>query len=235
MSMDFRSLQESLRQRLLAEIAAGDLTGLELARQIGFQQAHISNFLNRKRGLSLEAMDAILKVRKLSVAALLGSANHRVSRRKTIHAASTELTFIPLVSAENCHASELPYAEADNALTVMSSRLGRLRPKVHTPRQHWQRFVAMKVAAEDARAMTPRLQRDSTVVIDRHSNAVDEKHSIYLLQYQGRIVLRYVERAGREYVLRAESPDYPLLVLDASGRDPLAAIVGRVCLVMTEV
>jgi plasmid maintenance system antidote protein VapI len=61
MSTNFRGLQERLRERLLAHINAGELTGMELARQTGFQQAHISNFLNRRRGLSLDAMDAILR------------------------------------------------------------------------------------------------------------------------------------------------------------------------------
>ena len=57
----------SMRQR----IEAGELTGLRLAQQTGFEQAHISNFLNRKRGLSLEGMDKVLSVQHLSVLDLL--------------------------------------------------------------------------------------------------------------------------------------------------------------------
>ena len=229
MSVDFRSLQERLRQRILAEIAAGELTGLELARATGFQQAHISNFLNRKRGLSLEAMDAILKVRQLTVATLLSGDNPGSSRRKTIHAAASELTYIPLVNAENCHASEVPYSEAKNALTVMSSRLKKLRPKVHTPRPHWLRFVALRVSAEDGRAMAPRLAHGAVVVIDRHSNAVDQGPSMYLVEFRGKVALRYVERVGKELVLRAERVEHPLLKLESE-----SAIVGRVCWVIEE-
>jgi hypothetical protein len=40
-----------MRQR----VKGGQLTGLKLSQQTGFQQAHISNFLNSKRSLSLEA------------------------------------------------------------------------------------------------------------------------------------------------------------------------------------
>jgi hypothetical protein len=44
---------------------------LGLAEQTGFKQAHISNFLNRKRGLSLEGMDKVLNVQHLSVLDLI--------------------------------------------------------------------------------------------------------------------------------------------------------------------
>src|SRR6478752_10210743 len=69
--MKFRTLQENLRKTLWDRIGEGDLTGLRLAEQTGFKQAHISNFLNRKRGLSLEGMDKVLNVQRLSVLDLL--------------------------------------------------------------------------------------------------------------------------------------------------------------------
>ena len=67
----FRTLQENLRRALWERIHAGSLTGLQLAEQTGFRQAHISNFLNRKRGLSLEGMDNVLTVQRLSVLDLI--------------------------------------------------------------------------------------------------------------------------------------------------------------------
>ena len=69
--MKFRMLQENLRKILWEYIDAGELTGLRLAEQTGFKQAHISNFLNRKRGLSLEGMDRVLNVQHLSVLDLI--------------------------------------------------------------------------------------------------------------------------------------------------------------------
>src|ERR1700740_3805526 len=69
--MKFRTLQENLRKTLWERIDAGERTGLRLADQTGFKQAHISNFLNRKRGLSLEGMDKVLNVQHLSVLDLL--------------------------------------------------------------------------------------------------------------------------------------------------------------------
>jgi transcriptional regulator with XRE-family HTH domain len=228
MVKDFRGLQERLRRRILAEIAAGELTGLELARRTGFQQAHISNFLNRKRGLSLEAMDEILKVRGLSVGELIGGTGEGEMGGRTIHASSEELAFIPLVEAKNCLASEVPLSEAKDTLRVMSSRLQKLPVKMRIPRPHWQRFVATRVGTSDAQAMAPRLPRGTVAVIDRHSNEA-MAGSIYMVRVGRNIVMRYVERVGEEWVLRAEDVGVPLVVLESA-----AGIVGRVCLVIEE-
>jgi hypothetical protein len=79
--MKFKILQDNLRKILWERIDAGELTGLRLARQTEFKQAHISNFLNRKRRLSLEGMDKVLAVQHLSVLDLLDIAevNQRAS------------------------------------------------------------------------------------------------------------------------------------------------------------
>ena len=74
-------LQENLRKALWERIQEGESTGLRLARETGFKQAHISNFLNRKRGLGVEGMDKILNVQRLSILDLLdpGEINKRAS------------------------------------------------------------------------------------------------------------------------------------------------------------
>src|SRR5437868_7770495 len=80
--MKFRALQENLRKVIRERIDEGDLTGLKLAHQTGFQQAHISNFLNSKRSLSLEGMDKVLQVQKLSVLDLLDP--NEINKRASI-------------------------------------------------------------------------------------------------------------------------------------------------------
>ena len=80
--MRFKILQDNLRKLLWERIEAGELTGLRLAQQTEFKQAHISNFLNRKRGLSLEGMDKVLAVQHLSVLDLLDPSE--VSKRASI-------------------------------------------------------------------------------------------------------------------------------------------------------
>ncbi|HWJ47263.1 MAG TPA: hypothetical protein VNS62_06405, partial [Candidatus Udaeobacter sp.] len=80
--MKFKALQDNLRKILWDRIQAGELTGLRLAQQTGFKQAHVSNFLNRKRGFSIEGMDKVLQVQHLSVLDLLDPAE--VNKRATI-------------------------------------------------------------------------------------------------------------------------------------------------------
>ena len=46
---------------LLSRIDREVLTAAVLARQTGLQQPHISNFLNSKRRLSLQALDRVLR------------------------------------------------------------------------------------------------------------------------------------------------------------------------------
>src|SRR5438874_7506763 len=86
--MKFKTLQDNLRRTLWGRIEEGDLTGLRLAEQTGFKQAHISNFLNRKRGLSLEGMDKVLAVQHLSVLDLLDP--HEINKRASIVAPSED-------------------------------------------------------------------------------------------------------------------------------------------------
>jgi hypothetical protein len=69
--MKFEMLHENLRLEILRRIDRGVLSGSTLARATGFQQAHISNFLNRKRSLSLEGLDRVLTAQNLSVLDLL--------------------------------------------------------------------------------------------------------------------------------------------------------------------
>ena len=69
--MNFQDLHELLRQELQRRIENGALTGAQLARQAGFQQAHMSNFINSKRSLSLEGLDRVLASQNLTIEQIL--------------------------------------------------------------------------------------------------------------------------------------------------------------------
>src|ERR1700727_327877 len=69
--MNVQDLHELLRLELLRRIERGILTGSRLPHQAGFQQAHISNFLNRKRSLSLEGLDRVLASQNLTIDQIL--------------------------------------------------------------------------------------------------------------------------------------------------------------------
>src|ERR1019366_10591889 len=74
--MNFTQMHERLRLELLRRIQRGTLSVSLLARQTGFGQSHLSNFLNTRRKLSLDAMDRILTAQHMAAADLL-TGNYR--------------------------------------------------------------------------------------------------------------------------------------------------------------
>ena len=58
--MRIKNLQDRLRDHIRDRIAKGQLAGVDLSKLADFPQGHLSNFLNSRRGLSLESMDRLL-------------------------------------------------------------------------------------------------------------------------------------------------------------------------------
>jgi hypothetical protein len=231
--MKFKSLQENLRKALWQRIDEGELTGLRLASQTGFRQAHISNFLNRKRSLSLEGMDRVLSVQRMSVLDLLDPAE--VNKRATIPPPSDD-------EFENIFVVE-PEIAANQAL-IMSMKvleiqkfkrgfLRKLRPDLHGRRSDWERFVAIKLGG-DGMSMYPRLLPGATVLIDRHYNSLQPYRkgelNMYAVRVQDSCIVRYVEVAGRNIVLRPLNQTHAVQVLAmAEGEGLPDYLIGRVC------
>ncbi len=69
--MKMQQLQARLRTYIWARIHRGELTGLALSRDAGFQQAHLSNFLNARRGLSLDSLDRLLRAMDIGLLDLI--------------------------------------------------------------------------------------------------------------------------------------------------------------------
>ena len=139
--MKFRVLQENLRKALWERIEDGDLTGLRLAQQTGFKQAHISNFLNKKRGLSIEGMDKVLAVQHLSVLDLLDA--DEVNKRASILPPSGD-EFENVLLVDATVAATHPLITSVNVKEILKfkkSFLRRLKPEIEGDREAWERFV----------------------------------------------------------------------------------------------
>src|ERR1700752_5402514 len=139
-AMKFKVLQENLRKILWDRIETGELTGLHLAQQTGFKQAHISNFLNKKRGLSLEGMDRVLAVQHLSVLDLLDPAE--VNKRASILPPSND-EFQNVLLTEGSIAATHPLLANMHVKEIVKFRktfLKKLRPEIEGDRRHWERF-----------------------------------------------------------------------------------------------
>src|SRR5579862_9587850 len=166
--MKFKILQDNLRKILWERIEAGELTGLRLAQQTGFKQAHISNFLNRKRGLSIEGMDKVLAVQHLSVLDLLDPAE--VNKRASILPPSTD-EFENVVLTDPSTAASQPLVSSMHVLEILKfkkSFLRKLKAETEGGRSTWQRFVLIRLDAKQALPMAPRLTPGATLLLDRH-------------------------------------------------------------------
>jgi len=237
--MKFKTLQEKLRQVLWARIEAGELTGLKLAQQTGYQQAHISNFLNRKRGLSLAGMDKVLAVQHLSVLDLLDPAE--VNKRASILPPSEdEFENVLLVEAPVAATKALIMQEdVRDILKFKKGFLRRLRAETASPREEWARFVLIKVDAQDGMSMYPRMLPGATLLLDRHYNDLKPyrkgERNMYAVRKGDTCTIKYVELSGNHLVLRPHNQAYPIDVIPIElGSSFADYLVGRVCHVAIE-
>jgi hypothetical protein len=237
--MTFRQLQENLRQIMRQRVKGGQLTGLKLSQQTGFQQAHISNFLNSKRSLSLEGMDKVLEVQKLSVLDLLDP--KEVNKRASIMPPS-EGEFENVVLTEGAVAAGEPLITNERVQDILKFKKGflkRLRPQMEGMRDEWQRFVLVKVDVRDGMSMYPRLLPGAMVLIDRHYNSLAPykkgEPNMYAVRKDGGCTVKYVEVDEDTLVLRPHNQSYPVSVMRIEeGKTVSDYIVGRVCHVSIE-
>ena len=228
-------MHERLRMELMRRIQRGSLSVSLLARQTGFAQAHISNFIHGRRQLSLEAMDRILAAQHLTAADLLPPARAPI-------APSAELGYdsVPVVS----HAVALfepvvrPSA-VHSMLHLPPGALESIRVRTSQSRRAWQRFVAVRIPSADALAMDPLVLPDAIALIDRHYNSLlpyrPNRPTLYAVRHGAHLILRYVDFLTNRIVLRPLSINFPVdLVEIAPGESPSDLIAGRVALIVNE-
>ena len=232
--MKFKILQDNLRKILWARIEAGELTGLRLAQQTGFKQAHISNFLNRKRGLSIEGMDKVLSVQRLSVLDLLDPVE--INQRASIMPPSSD-EFENVLLTDPSTAATQPLIASRQVLDILKfkkSFLGKLKPATQNGRSAWQRFVLIQLEPDEALAMSPRLMPGATLLIDRHYTSLKPYRkgelNMYAVLKNDTCAVRYVEQSGSTLVLRPHNPTSPAEVFELPGeKSQTTPIVGRIC------
>lgn len=237
--MKFKALQDNLRKTLWGRIDEGELTGLRLAEETGFKQAHISNFLNRKRGLSIEGMDKVLGVQHLSVLDLLDP--HEINKRASILPPSDD-EFDNVLLVDGGTAANEPLImsmKVKEILKFKRSFLRKLRHEMEGDRDNWERFVLIKADAREGMSMYPRMLPGATVLIDRHYNSPKPyrkgESNMYAVNKNGRCTLKYVEQAGNHLVLRPHNQAYPVEIMQMEeGKKVHDYLIGRICYVGIE-
>src|SRR5271165_4656964 len=211
--MRLRDLQDRLRAHIRARIGRRELTGSGLSRQAGFQQGHLSNFLNSRRGLSLESMDRLLDTLQIGVLDLVDAGE--IQRRALPLPGAAGLENVAVVSAE--HAARLPRFTPEQMGGTVSFRktfLRKLKPNDVCNRGDWLRFVTIKLDPKTVRAMFPRNAAGATLLIDRHYTSLDpyrrRQPNLYAMLLQSRCTVGYVSLAGDYVVLRPRNPQLPV-------------------------
>ncbi len=237
--MRLLDLQDRLRSHIRARIGRRELTGSSLSRQAGFQQGHLSNFLNARRGLSLESMDRLLETLDIEVLDLVQE--EEIQRRALVTAAPAGLESVALVSAED--AARLPRFTPERVAGTVIFRkafLRRLKSNDICDRSDWLRFVNIRLDPRTVRAMFPGSAAGAMLLIDRHYTSLEpyrqRQPNLYAMLVQARCTVGYVSLAGDYVVMRPRNPQFPVeLARIEHARSYGDYIVGRVCHVALEV
>jgi transcriptional regulator with XRE-family HTH domain len=235
--MNFHELHERLRLETWRRIDLGKLSSSLLARRTGLAQAHISNFLHRRRHLSLTALDRLLIAQEIGVEDL--------SPARAAEFVPTDLNngrsdTVPIASQHVAVLSPLITAKAiQGVVRLPSGWLTGFPVRRSVSRRSWERFVAVRVTAAQALPMDPVLRVGSLVVLDRHYNSLAVLRppipNLYGVRAGTQLVFRHVIFESSRLVLRPRALEYPIEVIELAPREtPADLIVGRVCLCISE-
>ena len=234
--MNITQMHERLRLELLRRIQRGTLSVSLLARQSGFGQSHLSNFLRCKRQLSLQAMDRILASQRLTASDLLPAAYNE----RSASLEETESETVPVVS----HSAALfePYIRPSGVQSVLHLPDGMLqstRTRISSVRKTWQRFVAVRISSADALPMEPLILPDALVLLDRHYTSLmpyrPDRPNLYAVRSGSHLTLRYVDFTANRLVLRPHNIAFSVDLMEIDpGEAPSDRIAGRVALILNE-
>ena len=232
--MRMSDLQDNLRGHIWARIHRGDLSGSGLSREAGFQQSHMSNFLNARRGISPEAMDRLLEILQVDILDLADPEELRLRALQRPERASS-FDSVPLVSPGD--AALLPHIPPRQVLDSLKFRkrfLNSLKPDTIGNRGDWLRFVMVRAEAANVRAMMPRLAPGAVLLLDRHYNSLEQYRrgtpNLYAVRVGEQCAVRYVAVASGRVILRPHNAEWPVELVEIGvGRSFSEYIVGRVC------
>jgi plasmid maintenance system antidote protein VapI len=234
--MNFHDLHESVRAELQRRVQAGLVTATSLARQVGFKQAHISNFLNQRRSLSLEGLDRVLAAQNLSVEELLPL---DISGAAGAVTARTDSESVPVVAPSTAlEEAVVRPASVIETVSVPTAQLAESRARPAPRYLHWQRFVAVRADAQQAAAMHPMIAAGSIVVLDRHYNSLapyrGQQRTLYAVRAGWGLALRFVEFDDKRLVLRPLAAEFPVqLIALRPEESPADYLLGRACLIFS--
>lgn len=232
--MKFIELHERLRLETWRRIDQGVLSTSLLARQTGLAQAHISNFLHRRRRLSLPALDRLLLAQAMSVEDLTPD---RLSPSASTGRESMDI--VPIVAHIVAMTAPLIGSRVVlDSVQLPTGWLASFPTRRAVSRRSWERFVGVRVTEAQALPMDPVLRIGSIVVIDRHYNSLAACRppfpNLYGVRAGSHLLFRHVTFESNRLVLRPRALAFPVDLMELASQEvPSDLLVGRVCLCIT--
>lgn len=231
--MNITQMHEHLRLELVRRIRRGTLSVSLLARETGFGQSHLSNFLHNKGQLSLHAMDRILSAQHMAADDLLPTKEDAEELPE-----NQEISAVPVVS----HGSALfePFirpSATESMLPLPCGALQSIRTRATAARRTWERFVAVRIPPVEALPMEPLVLPNAFAVIDRHYNSLvpyrSSRPTLYAVRNGGHLKLRFVDFLADRLMLRPFNIAFPVELIEIGPDEaPSDWIAGRIALLL---
>ena len=188
--MKFTDLRDALRTHLKAQIAEGATTGMAIATAANTRQAHVSNFLNGKRGLSFETADRLLQIAGLDTEDLI--ADQLLKPRRPFQPATLgAFITVPIVDAK---AAMLPRPQQRHVRGSMLISRDVLQGRSEDDRRSsWTRFVAVNRGNAEC------------VIVDRHRCQASSKGKFAVVR-NGSVQIGRLLQGEREVVFCPDDP-----------------------------
>ena len=234
--MTIQDLQEQLRAHIRARIGRGELTGSRVARSAILPQSHLSNFLNSRRGLSLEAMDRLLRALHIGVLDLMDDQD---LRKRLLPREERDVEPVALIAERHAGLARFSAHQVLEMRDVSRRFLRRLRPRPAADRSDWLRFVLIKLDARGSGGFFPRAFA-STLLVDRYYNSLEPyrrlQPNLYAVSVGDHCIPAQVAVCDNCLMLRPREPRQPIEVVRIEpGRSYFDYIVGRICYIGLEV
>lgn len=234
--MKLQDLQDQLRVHIRSRIGRKELTGVSLAREAGFPQGHLSNFLNARRGLSLESMDRLLETLGIGVLDLVDK--REIRRRATLPIAAEGVERVAMVSPENAALAHFAPHQILETRSFNRSFLRRLKARIAEDRSDWLRFIVLKMDVH-GEAFLPHAA-SVTLLVDRHYSSLQPyrrlQANVYVVRIGQGCATGHVSVVDGHLLLRPRNPDLEVQALRVErGKSYAEYIIGRVCHVGLEI
>jgi transcriptional regulator with XRE-family HTH domain len=233
--VSFSGLQERLRQEIRRRIGAGEFSGGELARRAGFAQAHISNFVNGKRGLTLAGLDRVLAALGMTFYELLDA--QELARYAPVPAAGggdAGAWDVPMVSAEVATRKAIIAREDVLEVFRFPAKLfdAAQEDAPAGTRKFWTRYVVVQSSEGDGASLVPGA-RAAVAVVDRHAItprvAAKAPRRLFAVHGEGKVQLRFLQSSGGLLLLRGISAETPVEVLSGEeAANSATRVIGRI-------